>query len=616
MAAAAAGAGAGGGAAWITAKLKTALKSDAHAVEAAVRDSSQQISQFLGANGPTKLLFLYQLPETETEYGEFVTTGSKPKLFLTNGEKERARGHLLYFVRTKNEKPVDVSKIDSEVTFGELQPSVLDNFQVVLSQVFAYTVSTQEWGKCSEDEISEFKEQLEKFTHTLTDAAESLQGGIELRKPEKLGEIENKQAAYLRSAMDSEILSYCEQIVEDWCSQTEGLLSESEENRKESDEAGPDTELTFWRNRMAKFNSVAEQLKSKEAKFVLGVVTTAKSKIFKRWKTIDNSITDSLNEAKDNVKYLATLEKYTDPLYNGTPEQIIEALPGLMNNVKMMLTIARYYSTNERMTMLFCKITNQMIKNCKGNITKAGKLWDQPVDTLLRNLEWALKLNDAYQEQYRVTKEKLMTQPKVKQFDFNESEIFGKFDLFCKRVQKLIDMFTTIQQFSTLANHEIEGMDNLIKSFIQIVDEFKRKPYDLLDYVKNSFDRDFLEFNVNVAELETALQGFINASFENITSTEHALNLLRQFEAILQRETLKADLDSKYTVIFHNYGLDLETVQKIYDKQKPAPPTTRNAPPVAGNILWSRQLLRRIEQPMKKFKSNKVVHSLPESYSQ
>lgn len=33
----------------------------------------------------------------------------------------------------------------------------------------------------------------------------------------------------------------------------------------------------------------------------------------------------------------------------------------------------------------------------------------------------------------------------VKQFDFNESEIFGKFDLFCKRVQKLIDMFTTIQ---------------------------------------------------------------------------------------------------------------------------------------------------------------------------
>lgn len=47
---------------------------------------------------------------------------------------------------------------------------------------------------------------------------------------------------------------------------------------------------------MAKFNSVAEQLKSKESKFVLGVVTTAKSKVFKRWKAIDNAITDALNE--------------------------------------------------------------------------------------------------------------------------------------------------------------------------------------------------------------------------------------------------------------------------------------------------------------------------------
>jgi dynein heavy chain len=54
-------------------------------------------------------------------------------------------------------------------------------------------------------------------------------------------------------------------------------------------------------------------------------------------------------------------------------------------------------------------------------------------------------------------------------------------------------------------------------------------------------------------------------SFENITSTEHALNLLRQFQSILQRETLKQDLDDKYMVIFQNYGLDLDAVQKIYE---------------------------------------------------
>ena len=64
----------------------------------------------------------------------------------------------------------------------------------------------------------------------------------------------------------------------------------------------------------------------------------------------------------------------------------------------------------------------------------------------------------------------------------------------------------------------------------------------------------------------------------------------------------QADLDSKYTVIFHNYGLDLEAVQRLYERQKSQPPMLRNAPPVTGNILWAKQLLRRIEEPMKRFK--------------
>ena len=40
--------------------------------------------------------------------------------------------------------------------------------------------------------------------------------------------------------------------------------------------------------------------------------------------------------------------------------------------------------------------------------------------------------------------------------------------------------------------------------------EFKRKPYDLLDFSKNAFDRDYLEYTVNIAELEqqvTSLEG-------------------------------------------------------------------------------------------------------------
>ena len=77
-------------------------------------------------------------------------------------------------------------------------------------------------------------------------------------------------------------------------------------------------------------------------------------------------------------------------LYNGTPSTIIDTLPALMNSIKMIHTIARYYNTTERMTNLFIKITNQMITNCKSCINAnepPEALWERPGLTLA--MSWA-----------------------------------------------------------------------------------------------------------------------------------------------------------------------------------------------------------------------------------
>ena len=286
----------------------------------------------------------------------------------------------------------------------------------------------------------------------------------------------------------------------------------------------------------------------------------------------------------------------------------------LLNNIKMMHTVARYYNTPQRMTTLFQKVSNQIINNCKEYLAAPGTLWNQPKVPLLERLRLCVNLKEKYQQEYKDTRERLAQQPKGRQFDFDFEKIFAKLELFTKRLNKLIDMFTTIHQFNTLAEtNTIDGMNGMIKRFSLSPTSSSAKPYDLLDYTKNQYDRDFLEFNVNIHDLETQLQDFINASFEHITSTEQALLLLRQFQSILQRESLKKDLDDKYMVIFQNYALDLDAVQKIYEKHKHSPSLPRNAPPVAGDIMWSRQLLRRIEEPMRKFATNETIMRTKES---
>ena len=165
--------------------------------------------------------------------------------------------------------------------------------------------------------------------------------------------------------------------------------------------------------------------------------------------------------------------------------------------------------------------------------------------------------------------------------------------------------------------------------------------------------------------LVSCAQQFVDACFERVGSTQRALRLLRQFRAVLGRESSRAHLDEKYAAIFVRYTADLEGVrtvpeaaaaeasgrernmqdmsckgrakswlrqtmvvrcaysrlqpvkilvirqgshsaahfwvqiQKLYERHKQAPPLPRDAPPVAGNIMWARQLLRRIEVPMR-----------------
>ena len=59
------------------------------------------------------------------------------------------------------------------------------------------------------------------------------------------------------------------------------VLAESEQMRKEADDVGPKAELEHWKKRMAKFNSLVDQIKGTDCKAVVGVLHAAKSKLLK-----------------------------------------------------------------------------------------------------------------------------------------------------------------------------------------------------------------------------------------------------------------------------------------------------------------------------------------------
>lgn len=493
-------------------------------------------------------------------------------------------------------------------------------------------LDVQDWGVCEDEQKKEFTQVFEKFANELKEALKSLQTNIVLEPYDRKWENDAKNIQTTKNP-NAEMISDFERIFNEWSEKIEACIEEAESEKKDDKDAGPRQEIDYWRQRMRKLTGISESLRSKNCRTVYDVLTQAsqnptdnlgkpRDKIYlatSKWRSIELRVTEQLNEAKDNVKYLATLEKFIEPLYEGTPESIKDNLPPLMNGIKMIHSIARYYNTNERMTGLFVKITNQMINNCKINIltykkAKEGQtttnknkllnddvLWNHdeyPPEELIPVLKSCLDLNQAYQKQYEFTKDRMMNMPKGNQFEFSPNQIFGKFDLFCRRVSKLIELFGTIQQFRTLERHNLEGIGNILQTFYGYVNSFKKKNHKLLDYHNNTFDRDFVEFNVDVSSVETELQQYIDKNFEVITSIEDSLKLLRKFQTILQRENLRNSLASKYTILFHNYGLEIHQIEDQYQKYKNNPPIVRNLPTVSGSITWSRHLFHRISGPM------------------
>uniref|UniRef100_A0A668T4J6 AAA+ ATPase domain-containing protein n=1 Tax=Oreochromis aureus TaxID=47969 RepID=A0A668T4J6_OREAU len=416
----------------------------------------------------------------------------------------------------------------------------------LLSEIFIPTLRKMNhgWGEGTSPQTlavkQDFISSLESFVSVLAGAQESLQ--------EKVGDRQ------FSTAISNVFILQ--------------VLAESDQLRKEADDLGPRAELEHWKKRMTRFNYLLDQLKSPDVKAALGVLLLAKSKLIKSWRELDARITDGVNEAKDNVKYLYSLEKFCDPLYNSDPYKCAGCV-------------------------LYLDVTNQMITACKAYINNNGanSIWDQPQQVITEKIKAAIRLNQEYQRCFHRTKEKLEQTPSERQFDFSEMYIFGKFDTFQRRLNKILEMFATISTYSVLKDSKIEGLETMATRFQAIVLNMKKKHYSFLDQRKSDFDVDYEEFCKNCAFALASIFGF----------PQNRLGIP------------DLGIDEKYQQILQNYGRDIEMVSRIYMKQKLDPPIGRDLPPVAGRIMWARQLYSRIQEPMDLFQQHPGVLSTSEA---
>lgn len=253
-----------------------------------------QIEHFLGANGSKMLIFFYQDVKTTEKnvIGKPIGTTSKKKLMISNGEEEQLEGHAYYFLKS-NTKAITASNIANEVNFGVLDATngkLLDAVEKMLANVILPALSgLEDWGSLksrNNPQVQYYVETLDHFIGSINGLKSNMSDQIKLIPSDydnQLTEL-TTLSDYQNMSMNGEFLDKCEELLGAWCQQIAKVLTESEQIRREADDTGPYSELHYWKQRMAKFNNLLEQIKSQRVKSLVGILQAAKSKSLNRWK--------------------------------------------------------------------------------------------------------------------------------------------------------------------------------------------------------------------------------------------------------------------------------------------------------------------------------------------
>ena len=203
----------------------------------------------------------------------------------------------------------------------------------------------------------DFTDEMNKFMRNLSSAVDSLSSGLELRQvlPERMESFMDDSSDKV-NPNDPEAIAYFEDLVREWCTQIGDFIDSRESDadlpHKSGKLEGPKAEVEYWRTRTQQLSSINDQLKRKECRYVIGILSAytkgvlndqAKMKtvgLLRKWKQIDIETTEAANEAKDNLKYLSTLQRFIEPLYSGSAQSIIDTLPALINSIKVRFIIS------------------------------------------------------------------------------------------------------------------------------------------------------------------------------------------------------------------------------------------------------------------------------------
>ena len=337
--------------------------------------------------------------------------------------------------------PLTPGNISRYVYFGTLDGSLMDSLLRHMSSIYLPSfLSSTSWP----DSVKkDFTTALHRFMSALTESTHQARGHTVLYLPDDPTPHPSDPTS------DKDYVQRLESCIIHWTRQIKEVVSNVDYSHH-GEASGPLEEVEFWRMRTLDLSGIRQQLEREGVKRIVKVLQTANSSYLKPFSHLALMIQQGSKEANNNLLFLSTLDAPCKQLAAARPADIPALLPTIANLVRLIWTHSGYYNTEERLTGLLRKVSNQIIAQCSASI-ELNEIFDGDVLGSMVVLQQSIQCGAAWHGVYEQTSRLIdrdLKCPKKWRFDPSTHGIFAQLDAFSQRCHNLLEVCEGQLQFA------------------------------------------------------------------------------------------------------------------------------------------------------------------------
>ncbi|XP_062240587.1 dynein axonemal heavy chain 2 [Platichthys flesus] len=452
---------------------------------------------------------------------------------------------------------------------------------------------------------------------SLTDDVYKMGGNTVLYIP-----MEALQSSPEQASKDKKLVQRMESVIIHWTDQIKELLH-GQETMQMWDDCGLLEEIAFWKTRCVKLSDVMQQLQKPQVLHIKNILELAKSLYVQRFCKQVEEVQDCSRQAESNLSYMTMLKEPCDQLTKLKPSDVAPKLQHIVSLIRIVWVNSDHYNTSDKITSLFCKMSNEIIRLCCQSIS-LDRIFEGYVLSSKQNLSDCIQCCQYWKEVYlhaSETHQKYSSKP----WELDETSFFVVVDAFIQRFRDLLEVCDCQHQFARWEDGQqralpcfsgcqglefTRSLQKIEGNFHSGLQSLRSVGKGILDVMDTGWCNEFYKFHALVKDLEMLMRNLINSVFKTVNTIEEGVRLLDIFRPMSTREAIKSTTDEKVEEVYNIFNSELKMVNKELNQKKKS--FSDHMPRIAGHTHWIMALRHRIDRSMEVLQK---AHFIPESYS-